>query len=161
MSGVSNECPEDAMNPVEIKTIGASDFDTWLLLWKQYQRFYEVDIQESVTRETWARFLNPIEPMHAALATTSDRTFGLVHFIYHRSTWTTSDDCYLQDLFVAEDARGGGIGRALIEHVYEHAQRRGVSRVYWQTHESNHNAMLLYDRIAIRSPFIQYRKLLV
>jgi GNAT superfamily N-acetyltransferase len=84
---------------------------------------------------------------------------GLVHSIYHRSSWTTGDHCYLQDLFVADDARGGGIGRALIEHVYADAKRRGASRVYWLTHESNHNAMQLYDRIADRSPFIQYRKL--
>lgn len=69
-----------------------------------------------------------------------------------------SDDCYLQDLFVDKDARGGGVGRALIEHVYEHAKRRGASRVYWQTHESNHSAMQLYDRIADRAPFVQYRK---
>jgi GNAT superfamily N-acetyltransferase len=83
----------------------------------------------------------------------------LAHSIYHRSAWTTSDDCYLQDLFVADDARGGGVGRALIEHVYADARRRGASRVYWLTHESNQNAMQLYDRIADRSAFIQYRRL--
>ena len=81
-----------------------------------------------------------------------------MHSIYHRSTWTTGDYCYLQDLFVADDARGGGVGRALIEHVYAEARRRGASRVYWSTHESNHNAMQLYDRIAERSGFIIYRK---
>lgn len=70
----------------------------------------------------------------------------------------TADYCYLQDLFVADDARSGGVGRALIEHVYADANRRGASRVYWLTHESNHNAMRLYDRIADRSDFIQYRK---
>jgi hypothetical protein len=84
---------------------------------------------------------------------------GLVHSIYHRSTWTTSDYCYLQDLFVAAEGRGGGIGRALVEHVYADAKRRGASRVHWLTHESNQNARQLYDRIADRSEFIQYRKL--
>lgn len=146
------------MKSIDIRAIDVSDFDIWLPLWKGYQRFYEVDIPEAVTHETWARFLDPIEPMHAALAMVSDHALGMVHYIYHRSTWTMSDDCYLQDLFVEENVRGGGIGRALIEHVYEHAKRRGVSRVYWQTHASNHNAMQLYDRIADRSPFIQYRK---
>ncbi|BDU22530.1 GNAT family N-acetyltransferase [Dyella sp. GSA-30] len=148
------------MRPIKIKAIDVCDFDIWLPLWKGYQRFYDVDIQESVTHQTWARFLDPMEPMHAALAMVNDRASGLVHSIYHRSTWTAGDDCYLQDLFVAEDARGDGIGRALIEHVYEDAKRRGAPRVYWQTHESNHNAMQLYDRMADRSPFIQYRKLL-
>lgn len=147
------------MQSVEIKAIENNDFDIWLPLWKGYQRFYEVDIPESVTLKTWARFLDPVEPMYAALAMVGEQAFGLVHSIYHRSTWTTGDYCYLQDLFVADDARGSGIGRALIEHAYADARRRGASRVHWLTHESNHNAMQFYDRIADRSSFIQYRKL--
>jgi GNAT superfamily N-acetyltransferase len=147
------------MRSVAIKSIESNDFDIWLSLWKGYQRFYEVEIPESVTLKTWARFLDPVEPMNAALAMSGDQALGLVHSIYHRSTWTTADCCYLQDLFVADGARGGGVGRALIEHVYEDARRRGASRVYWTTHESNHDAMKLYDRIADRSGFLQYRKL--
>jgi GNAT superfamily N-acetyltransferase len=146
------------MYSVEIKPIENNDFDIWLPLWKDYQRFYEVDIPESVTRETWTRFLNPDEPMHAALAMAGEHAFGLVHSIYHRSTWTTGDYCYLQDLFVAADARGGGIGRALIEHVYADAKHRGVSRVHWLTHETNHRGMRLYDSVGARSGFVQYRK---
>jgi len=148
------------MQSVEIKAVDNYDFDMWLPLWKGYQRFYEVDIPESVTLNIWRRFLDPGEPMHAALATVGEQPLGLVHSIYHRSAWTTGDYCYLQDLFVADNARGGGIGRSLIEHVYAKAKRRGASRVHWLTHESNHNGMQLYDRIADRSGFIQYRKLL-
>jgi GNAT superfamily N-acetyltransferase len=96
--------------------------------------------------------------MHAALAMVGEQALGLVHPIYHRSTWLTGDYCHLQELFVSDNERGSGIGRALIEHVYAGARRRGVPRVYWQTHESNHNAMQLYDRIADRSGFIQYPK---
>jgi GNAT superfamily N-acetyltransferase len=147
------------MQSVAINAIENSDFDIWLPLWKGYQRFYEVDIPEPVTLETWSRLLDPGEPMHAALAMKGEQALGLVHSIYHRSTWTTSDYCYLQDLFVAPDVRGGGIGRALIQYVYEEAKRRGVSRVHWLTHETNHNGMKLYDRVADRSGFIQYRKL--
>jgi len=138
------------MQSIEIKTIDSADFDIWLPLWKGYQRFYEVDIPESVTLNTWARFLNSVEPMHAALAMVGEQALGLVHSVYHRSTWTMSDYCYLQDLFVAENARGGGIGRALIEHVYADARRRGVPRVYWTTHESNHHAMQLTASLIAR-----------
>lgn len=148
------------MSSVTINVIDNSDFERWLPLWKGYQKFYEVDIAQSVTLKTWERFLDPAEPMHAALAVVQGRAVGMVHWIYHRSTWTTGDYCYLQDLFVADDQRGTGIGRALIEFVYAHAQRYGASRVYWLTHESNQNAMQLYDRIANRSGFVQYRKLL-
>jgi hypothetical protein len=148
------------MGSVEIRSVDDKDFDIWLPLWMDYQRFYEADIPASVTLGTWERFLDPREPLHAALAMAGRHAVGLVHSVYHRSTWTTEDYCYLQDLFVAGDARGGGIGRALIEHVYADAKRRGAARVYWLTHEENRSAMQLYDRIADRSGFIQYRKTL-
>ena len=149
------------MQSIKIKGIDQSDFDTWLPLWKDYQRFYEVDIPESVTLKAWARLLDPVEPMHAALAIVGDQALGLVHWVYHRSTWTTGDCCYLQDLFVAEDARASGVGPALIRHAYADARCRGAFRVCWLTHESNHKAVHLYDRIADRSGHIQYRTLLV
>lgn len=148
------------MESVEIKRVESVDFHRWHPLWKDYQRFYEVDIPDSATQETWERFLDPFEPMHAALAVFGERALGLVHSIYHRSTWTTNDYCYLQDLFVTDGARGFGVGRALIEHVYRDAKRFGAARVYWTTHETNHDAMQLYDRIAERPGFIQYRKLI-
>jgi hypothetical protein len=109
-------------------------------------------------QECWSRFLDPAEPVHAVLAVSGEDTLGFAHSLYHRSTWTAGDYCYLQDLFVADEARGRGVGRILIEHVYADAKRQGAARVYWSTHQSNHNAMLLYDRIAERSEFIQYRK---
>lgn len=65
--------------------------------------------------------------------------------------------CYLQDLFTLEDARGKGIGRSLIEAVYERAKADGASRVYWLTHETNENARALYEKVSVRSGFIQYR----
>ncbi|WP_028206390.1 GNAT family N-acetyltransferase [Paraburkholderia nodosa] len=148
------------MQSVEIKAIERSDFDIWLPLWQSYQRFYKVDIPTIVTLDTWVRFHNPDEPMHAALAIPCGQTFGFVHTVYHRSTWTTGDYCYLQDLFVAADARGRGIGRALIKHVYAEAKRRKVSRVHWLTHETNYPGRLLYDSVGERSGFIQYRKAL-
>jgi len=147
------------MQPLEIKEVEDNDFDIWRPLWADYQRFYQVDIPESVTRETWRRFLDPAEPIYAAIAMAGERAFGMVHLIYHRSTWTTSDYCYLQDLFVADGARGRGVGRALIAHVYAEAARCGACRVYWTTHESNHVAIQLYEHVAERSGFIQYRKL--
>jgi GNAT superfamily N-acetyltransferase len=96
--------------------------------------------------------------MGAALAWDGDAAIGLVHHIRHRSCWTTGDYIYLQDLFVTPQARGGGVGRKLIEYVYEVARAQGCSRVHWLTHESNADAMLLYDRIAQRSGFVQYRQ---
>ncbi|BDC45185.1 GNAT family N-acetyltransferase [Paraburkholderia terrae] len=146
------------MQSIEIRALDIADFDIWLPLWKNYQRFYQVDIPEAVTLETWARFLDSREPMYAALAIAGEQALGLVHLIYHRSTWTSGNYCYLQDLFVTDNARGRGVGRALIEHVFSEARRNGTPRVHWLTHESNDNAMQFYDRIVDRSGFVQYRK---
>jgi GNAT superfamily N-acetyltransferase len=79
--------------------------------------------------------------------------------LYHRTTTSIAPTCYLQDLFTTEDARGKGVGRALIEGVYERARAAGASRVYWLTHDTNATAMQLYDKVAERSGFLQYRKL--
>jgi ribosomal protein S18 acetylase RimI-like enzyme len=80
-----------------------------------------------------------------------------VHWLYHRSTWTTGDYCYLQDLFVAPESRKGGAGTALIQHVYDHARARNASRVYWLTHKTNEAGISLYRKVADESGFIQFR----
>lgn len=145
---------------VQIRPVGAADQAAWLPLWQAYQRFYQAEIPAATSAVTWQRFLDPAEPMHAALAWRDGEAIGLVHWIFHRSCWTVGDYCYLQDLFVAESVRGGGLGRALIEHVYAQARQAGASRVHWLTQEHNAQARLLYERIASRSGFIQYRQLL-
>jgi GNAT superfamily N-acetyltransferase len=144
---------------IEIRPVSTADHAAWLPLWQGYLDFYQAEIAAEVSAITWQRFLDPAEPMHAALAWQDGRAVGLVHFIYHRSCWTVGDYCYLQDLFVADGLRGDGIGRRLIEHVYAQARAAGASRVHWLTQESNSNARQLYERIADRSGFIQYRKL--
>ena len=150
---------EDDTN-IAIRAIGAADRAAWLPLWRGYQAFYKVDLPEAATACTWARLTEPAEPVDGALAWRGDAAIGLVHHIRHRSAWTVGDYCYLQDLFVADIARGSGIGRKLIEHVYAAAKAAGCSRVHWLTHETNADAMLLYDRIAEKSGFVQYRKLI-
>jgi GNAT superfamily N-acetyltransferase len=96
--------------------------------------------------------------MHALVAESGGALLGLAHYLFHRSTIQLGPSCYLQDLFTVSEARGRGVGRALVEAVYERARSAGCSRVYWQTHESNATAMALYDRLAERSGFVVYRR---
>ncbi len=99
--------------------------------------------------------------MHALVAESDGQLLGLTHYLFHRSTTSIGPICYLQDLFTSEASRGRGIGRALINEVYELARLAGSSRVYWQTHETNLTAMQLYDKVAERSGFVVYRRQIV
>lgn len=145
-----------------IRSVAARDFDCWLPLWDGYNAFYgrsgPTALPEDVTQTTWARFLDPSEPVHALVADSDGQLLGLVHYLFHRSTTLLAPTCYLQDLFSVPEARGQGVGRALIEAVYERAHAAGSTRVYWHTHEANHTARRLYDAVAGMPGFILYRK---
>jgi GNAT superfamily N-acetyltransferase len=142
-----------------IRPVGKGERAAWEPLWRGYQTFYEVVLSEEVTDKSWERLHDPAEPMFILGAYVDGKLTGIVHYLFHRSTWTIGNYCYLQDLFVAEEARGLGLGRALIDAVYEAARNVGASRVYWLTQESNKTARALYDKLAERSGFIQYRKI--
>ena len=143
---------------VLIQPLEAVHHPHWLPLWKGYQSFYAASIPDETTALTWQRLLDPAEPVHGAIAWVDGRAIGLVHWLFHRSTWMAAHSCYLQDLYVEPDRRGGGQGRALIEHVCAAAQAAGSSRVHWLTHADNTVARRLYDRIAEHAGFIQYRR---
>ncbi|MDX8479995.1 GNAT family N-acetyltransferase [Mesorhizobium sp. VK24D] len=146
-----------------VRPVTRQDYEQWLLLWDGYNAFYgrsgETALAGEITQMTWSRFFDAYEPMHALVAERDGKLLGLVHYLYHRSTTAIAPNCYLQDLFTSQAARGQGVGRALIEGVCERARSAGAGRVYWQTHETNHTAMQLYDRIGERSGFVVYRKL--
>jgi GNAT superfamily N-acetyltransferase len=148
------------MADLALRPPGAADRAAWDRLWQGYQRFYKVEIPGPVSDLTWARLQGSAEPMAAMLAWQGRRAVGMVHWIFHRSTWTEGHYCYLQDLYVEDDLRGVGVGRALIAHVRAEAEAAGCSRLYWLTHESNTDAMALYDKVAERSGFVQYRVVL-
>jgi GNAT superfamily N-acetyltransferase len=141
-----------------IRPVGIGERAEWEPLWKGYLDFYKTQLPKATYDVTWHRLHDANEPMWLLGGYVDGKLKGIVHYLYHRSCWTVGDYCYLQDLFVAEDARKLGLGRALIEAVYAKAREDGASRVYWLTHESNATARSLYDQLADRAGFIQYRK---
>lgn len=144
---------------IAIRPLRSDERLQWEPLWLGYLAFYKTELAREVTDVTWARLHDPGEPMQVLGGYLNGTLQGIAHIIFHRSCWTIGNYCYLQDLFVAAQARGQGLGRALIEAVYATARQAEASRVYWLTHESNHAAMELYEKMADRSGFIQYRKL--
>lgn len=145
---------------IEIRPLTGIDFAAWNPLWQGYLSFYKATVSDEVTANSFARLTGDHPAMGGLLAWQGGKAVGMVNWIMHPSTWTSGDYCYLQDLFVSPDLRGGGVGRQLIEAVYAVARARGCARVYWLTHETNGDAMQLYDKVAARSGFLQYRKML-
>jgi len=143
--------------PTLARPIEENDYEPWRQLWLDYQVFYEVKLPVEVTRTTFDRFLDPDEPVFSTVATQGDRLIGFVNSVVHRSTWSTADFCYLEDLYVSPVVRGGGTGKLLIESVQALAQQRQCARLYWHTHETNKRAQKLYDWVAQNSGFIEYR----
>ncbi len=147
-----------------IRPVTKADFSSWLPLWDGYNTFYgrtgPTALPTEITQSTWARFFDACEPMHALVAESDGRLVGLAHYLFHRSTIQLEPICYLQDLYTRESARGAGVGRKLIDAVYRCAADAGSPRVYWHTHEANATAMQLYDKVADKSGFVVYRKML-
>jgi GNAT superfamily N-acetyltransferase len=140
----------------KVRAIDRTDRAQWTPLWRAYLVFYRAQWSDDVANATFARIFDPLEPVHALVAERDGELIGFTHYLFQRSTWLLNSQCYLQDLYVGEATRGGGVGRALIAAVVDAAKEAGAARVSWNTHETNAVARRLYDAVAERSGFIQY-----
>ncbi|WP_375387083.1 GNAT family N-acetyltransferase [uncultured Amnibacterium sp.] len=139
-----------------IALITAADRAGWQRLWDAYLVFYEEALPEETTDDVFLRLVAG-DGVHGVLAhDDSGAAVGLVYWLLHPSTWSTRSYCYLEDLFVAPEARGGGVARALIEHVRAQAAAAGAEKVYWLTQESNTTARALDDTVADLTGFVHY-----
>jgi GNAT superfamily N-acetyltransferase len=145
---------------IRIRRLEAKDKLAWLPLFKAYIEFYKSSVADDVIEMTWGRLLSGAEGFHIGFVAVRDDDvpIGIAHVLFHRSTWSPTWYCYLEDLFVDPKARGKDAGRRLIEQVYAEADARGATRTYWATQEFNYRARGLYDQVATKSPFLQYRR---
>ncbi len=143
-----------------VRPVAQGDYAAWRPLWDGYNAFYgrhgETALAEHITQTTWQRFFDPNEPVFALVAEDQGQVVGLAHYLFHRSMTRVEHTCYLSDLFTSPSMRGRGVGRSLIQGVYAQAKSAGVTRVYWQTHETNAAGRLLYDKVAKHHGFIVY-----
>lgn len=135
----------------------ADDEAMWRQLWMQYVAFYNDEVPEAATARTWERMLTGEEEFIGRLAECEGTVCGFAVLVLHAGSWTVQPVCYLEDLFVAEAARGTGAGWALMDDVMALAHTNGWSRVYWHTREGNTAARRLYDRYVAADDFVRYR----
>ena len=140
-----------------IRAIEERDKVQWLKLWAGYLEFYKSTILPEQTELTWRRLINNELKMFGFVAESEVGVIGFTHCLFRPSTWTETDYCYLEDLFVDPNIRGKGVGRALMNKVFELAKEKNSKRVYWTTQEFNQTARVLYDSITPVSEFVQYR----
>jgi GNAT superfamily N-acetyltransferase len=141
-----------------IRPLNSNDRPQWIILWQAYLRFYRQRLPGDVTDSTFARLVDEKAQPHALVAEQAEKIVGFAHYVFHPSTWSLTNLCYLEDLFVDPSARGAGAGRALIEGVYAAADRVNAGSVYWMTQEFNADARALYDTLAHRTSFIRYER---
>ncbi len=142
---------------VIIRPVAAEDKAAWLEMWHRYNTFYHVTPPESATTATWARILDRASPVKALLATDSaSNALGFANYILHPYTWSDKPACLLDDLFVHPEARGQGVGGALIEHLASLAKTNDWGRLYWMTREDNATARHLYDHFCKSDGFVRY-----
>ena len=135
----------------------AEDEVAWRRLWSGYVAFYEAEVSEAVTSATWQRLLTPGPNMFGRLAEWQGAVAGFTVCVLHPGSWTLAPICYLEDLFVDVEARGHGIGQALIEDLVTRARDRGWSRIYWHTKQGNAVARRVYDKFVGADDFVRYR----
>lgn len=148
---------EDKANrELTVDAIGAGHEKEWRHLWQQYLEFYETDLPEAVTAQTWQNILANDKVIGLG-AIRSGRLIGFAIIIIHQATWSDRPTAYLEDLFVSSDERGQGAGRMLIDEVIGRARGCGWGSLYWHTRASNAVARRLYDSYCGADDFVRYR----
>jgi GNAT superfamily N-acetyltransferase len=148
------------MSMIQIRPIKSADREAWQKLWAGYLRFYRQRLAPEITEATFARLIDERTQPYGLVAEREGdgQLLGFTHYLFHRTSWSRDDLCYLEDLFVDDTARGSGAGRRLIEAVYQKADEARAAGVYWNTQEFNADARALYDTLAHRTSFIRYER---
>lgn len=142
---------------VSIRPLAETDRKRWEEMFEAYARFYKTSVPDGGFDTVWDWIFDAGNPFWCDVAETSDgQVIGFTQYqLMHRSLGGGMV-CYLSDLFVEPDTRGGGTGRKLIDHVVNVARGMGISNVRWLTQEFNYPARKLYDTYQPRSDFILY-----
>ena len=142
-----------------IRPLLETDRSEWAEMWTGYLEYYETSVPDEIYDSTFARLLgDDPRDFNGLVAEKEGRLLGLTHFLFHRHGWKVEDVCYLQDLYTRPEARGEGVAGALINAVYDAADKAGAPSVYWLTQDFNATARKLYDKIGVLTPFIKYQR---
>lgn len=144
------------MSEVTIRPVSESDRDAWRELYRGYRDFYRVGHSDDALDTVWSWLHDPAHQTRGLVAVVDGTPRGLAHFRTFARPLAASHGLYLDDLFSAPEARGLGIGTALIAHLAEIARDEGATVVRWITADDNTTARSLYDRVSRQTPWVTY-----
>jgi GNAT superfamily N-acetyltransferase len=139
-----------------VRPLQPEDREYWFRMWRGYQEFYQVEVEDRISEIIWSRLLDNDQPMWCLIAEIGGQPVGMMNYILHANTWTDQPVCYLEDLFVDAPLRGQGTGRLLIETLVKEAKTKGWFRLYWMTHKDSATARILYDKLAVATDWVRY-----
>lgn len=141
---------------ITIRPVRAGDEPRWRELWAGYNRFYEHEVPEAVTRATWSRVLDPTWPVYSIVAESEGEIVGMANYVIHPGTWSIEPVCYLEDLYVDADRRANGAGGSIINWLIGEMTAHGWANLYWVTKETNYRARSLYDKYTPHGGYVRY-----
>jgi GNAT superfamily N-acetyltransferase len=140
-----------------VRPLESTDREGWSALWAGYLAFYRAELSAQTTQATFERLCDGTDGLFGLLALDeAGVAVGLANCVVHATTWSRRPKCYLEDLFVSPAARGGQLGRTLLEAVKQAATERGAPGVYWHTQQYNGRARSLYDVVGRPTSFVVY-----
>lgn len=140
-----------------IRPVKNTDKEAWLTMWEAYLAFYNQSLDADITEQTWHRFFDEGCPLYCLTAEKEDGALlGFAAYVVHPGTWGKGNVCYLEDLYVAPEARCRGVARKMIGQLIEQGKQEGWFRLYWHTDDGNHTARALYDKIGTLSDRVKY-----
>jgi ribosomal protein S18 acetylase RimI-like enzyme len=141
---------------ITIRTPGDSDFFDWLGLYEGYAEFYEQPLTDQRALQLWSWLTDASHEENVLVAVEDGELVGLVHFREFTRPLEADRGMYIDDLYVRDEARNSGVGRALIDAVSEKAHAAGLGVVQWVTAPGNEQAQRLYDEVATRTAWVTY-----
>ena len=149
------------MKPVSVEFKAPSEDlkAAWRALYDGYATFYERILTDEIAETVWSWITDPNHELDALIIVAKGRPIGLAHYRRMPSPLRGGDIGFLDDLFIAPEARGDRIGERIFERLREIASERGWTLVRWVTADDNYRARSLYDRVATKTTWNMYEML--
>lgn len=159
MTQSSETPPSNETAPTRLRIVAVTDAhrQDWERLYQQYANFYGVEQTPQMRARVWSWINDPAHEVEGLVAVDADgRAIGLAHFRPFARPLAAATGGFLDDLFVAPEARGSGAAQALLDALADIGRARGWSLIRWITADDNYRARAAYDRVSDRTKWLTY-----